>query len=208
MTQCNSLNLKEVASAITSDSLDAAKKAITIECQEYLSWVGFMSLKIEEIACISDQKKLAKALALVMLGHLPTKPITCPFCIQYTGDKICKGCGYAQTHGGRCDEDTSAFNRFIEAFQELGKAILQDQDDSELLPDIEQGKQKLREFASVSAEKARQMMEDLPEASADQFMEIKALYLDQMVGLIPVHFFLNAVVIEQKKIRKALKDYW
>lgn len=208
MTQRNTRDLKKATCAITSDSLEAARKAIAIECREYLGRTGIMSTKIEDIACASDQKKLAKAFALTMLGHLPTKPITCPFCIQYSDDRTCQGCGYAQIHGGRCDEDTSAFNRFIEAFQDLGKAILQDQDDSELLLDIERGKQMLREFVDISTEKSRQMLEELAEASAEQLMEIKALYLDQMVGLIPVRFFSNAVEIEHKKVRKRLKDYW
>lgn len=220
MTKCNVRDLKEAACAITSDSLDAAKKAIIIECSEYISWAGLMRPKIEGIACASDKKKLARALTLTMLGHLPTKPITCPFCIQYSGDKTCKGCGYALTHGGRCDEDTSAFSCFIEAFQELGKAVLQDQDDGkilldnqirldgEILLDLEQGKQMLREFIDCSIGKARQILEDLPAASTDQLMEVKALYLDQMICLIPLRFFSHPVRNKHKKVREALKDYW
>jgi hypothetical protein len=208
MIQYSLRDLKEATFALTSDSLSAAKKAIIIECREYLSWVGIMSPKIEGIAWAPNQKTLAKALMLTMLGHLPTKPITCPFCIQYSGDKTCMGCGYAMTHGGRCDEDTSAFIRFIEAFHELGKAIYQDQDDSERIPNIEEGKQMLLEFVDCSAAKTRQMLEDLPDASADRFMEIKALYLDQMICLIPSRFFSNVVKNEHQKVVKALKDYW
>lgn len=63
--------------------------------------------------------------ALTMLGQLPTRPETCPFCLQYGSDPSCRGCGYALSHS-RCDSDASAFSLFIEAFQELGKAIYQD----------------------------------------------------------------------------------
>jgi hypothetical protein len=48
----------------------------------------------------------------------------------------------------------------------------------------------------------------LPDASADRFMEIKALYLDQMICLIPSRFFSNVVKNEHQKVVKALKDYW
>jgi hypothetical protein len=208
MNQYDLSDLKEATSDIALDSLYAAKKAIAVDCREYIIWTGIMSPKVEEIACPSDQKKLAKAITLTMLGHLPTKPITCPFCIQYSGDQACRGCGYARTHGGRCDEDTSAFSRFIEAFHELGKAILQDQDDCKLTLDIEQGKAMLHEFVDSSAAKARQLLEDLPETSVDRLMEIKALYLDEMICLIPIFFFSKEVEIERQRVRKELQHYW
>ena len=71
----------------------------------------------------AELHKFARALSLTLLGHLPTRPGTCPFCIQYDRDQACTGCGYAATHG-RCDAEDSAFSLFIEAFQELGRSDL------------------------------------------------------------------------------------
>ena len=116
--------LEAAASLIDTESLDAAKAAIIIVCQEYLRWADRFIRRLETVE--PDQlHKFGRALALTLLGHLPTRPGTCPFCIQYGKSRSCQGCGYAATHG-RCDADDSSFSLFIEAFQELGKAIYQD----------------------------------------------------------------------------------
>lgn len=202
-------DLEKASLTISTESLEKAKKAISIDCAEYLKWARLLAERLEGISSDMDQKKFAKALALTMLGYLPTKPTTCPFCIQYSGDRTCKGCGYALTHGGRCDEETSAFKLFIEAFQDLGKAILQDHHEAhELSLDAEEGLQMLQKSINGSIMKAEQMIRDLPDASINQLMEIKARYLDQMICLIPLCFFSDDVQDEYTKVRETLKDYW
>ena len=201
-------DLEKASLTISSESLEEAKKAISIDCAEYLKWARLLDERLEGISSGMDQEKFAKALALTMLGALPTKPITCPFCIQYSSDRTCKGCGYALTHGGRCDEETSAFKRFIEAFQDLGKAILQDHETHDLLLDAEEGLQMLQKSIDGSIVKAEQMIQDLPDASTNQLMEIKARYVDQMICLIPLCFFSDDVQNEYTKVRERLKEYW
>jgi hypothetical protein len=201
-------DLEKASLTISSESLEEAKKAISIDCAEYLKWAKLLAERLKGISSDIDQKKFAKAMALTMLGYLPTKPITCPFCIQYSGDRTCKGCGYALTHGGRCDEETSAFKQFIEAFQDLGKAILQDHETHRLSLDAEERLQMLQKSINCSIMKAEQMIQDLPDASTNQLMEIKARYLDQMICLIPLCFFSDDVQNEYTNVRESLKNYW
>jgi hypothetical protein len=208
ITKASNQDLEKASRTISSESLQEAKKAISIDCAEYLKWARLLAEKLKGFSSDKDQKKFAKALALTILGYLPTKPITCPFCIQCSGDRTCKGCGYALTHGGRCDEETSAFKGFIEAFHDLGKAILQDHRTHELSLDAEEGLHMLRKSIDGSIMKAEQILEDLPDASTSQLMAIKARYLDQMICLIPLGFFSDEVQNEYTKVRERLKDYW
>ena len=93
--------LEAAASLITLESLDAANAAVIISCQEYLRRADLFSRRLATVE--PDQlHKFGRALALTILGHLPTRPGTCPFCIQYERSRSCEDCGYATTHG-RCD---------------------------------------------------------------------------------------------------------
>ncbi len=214
--------LEVVAIAIDPASLEAAKAAITESCQEYTRWADLFSRRLETVEP-SGLHKFARALVLTMLGHLPTRPGTCPFCIQYGRDKSCQGCGYGVTHG-RCDSDTSAFSRFIEAFMELGRVVYQDitandaanetgsdrkcESSRESCCHPMNPKQQLCEFIAATTESARLMQKDLPTLSTMKLMEKKAAYLDHMISLIPIGFF-SAEVCEQRRIvLEALEDYW
>ena len=86
--------LEAAALAIDPASLEAAKAAITESCQEYIRWADLFSRRLETVEP-SGLHKFARALGLTMLGHLPTRPGTCPFCIQYGRDKSCRGRGAA-----------------------------------------------------------------------------------------------------------------
>lgn len=212
--------------AIDPASLEAAKAAITESCQEYIRWANLFSRRLETVEP-SELHKFARALVLTMLGHLPTRPGTCPFCIQYGRDRSCQGCGYGVTHG-RCDDENSAFSRFIEAFQELGRVVYQDitakdaEKDAakETEPDGENessnesrchpmnSKEQLCEFIVATTESARRMHEDLPTLGTMKLMEKKAAYLDHMISLIPRDIFSADVCERCRIVRKALKDYW
>ena len=119
----------------------------------------------------AELHKFARAFSLTLLGHLPTRPGTCPFCIQYDRDKSCTGCGYAATHG-RCDAEDSAFSLFIEAFQELGRAIYQDTGELGCSP--HDARMHLNLTIKVSRDVAMRLQEDLPSAGAQRLMELKA----------------------------------
>lgn len=200
--------LEAAASAITPKTLEAAKSAIAFCCEEHLRWSGIFLKRLETVPA-ADLHKFARAMALTMLGHLPTRPATCPFCIQYGGDRSCLGCGYALTHG-RCDSDDSAFSRFIEAFQDLGKAIYQDHDTGigELRCDPAKVRNELRMAISESVKLAERMQQDLTQTSALHLMELKASYLDRMVGLMPLDLLSIEVLEKRQLVGKTLKNYW
>jgi hypothetical protein len=196
--------LEAAASLIDTESLDAAKAAIVMVCQEYLLWADLFQRRLESVE--PDQlHKFARALALTLLGHLPTRPDTCPFCIQYGKSQSCQGCGYAATHG-RCDCSDSSFSLFIEAFQELGKAIYQDTGQLNCPPD--EARQRLNDSIQGSRALAERMMADLPSASALALMERKARYLDQMIRLLPVELLDREVAERCRLVQETLSNYW
>jgi hypothetical protein len=199
-------DLERATSTIAPQSLLAARSAVATDCALYIRWAEALSEKVDSIKRAADLKKLAKAVALVHLGYLPTRPNTCPFCIQYAGDLACRGCGYAKTHGGRCDQDTSAFRLFIGAFQDLGSAIYQDND----LPDIDlkEGKSMLHDYIEKSIGAARRMPGALGRGSTLKFMEAKALFLKQAALLLPICLFSKEVREKHHRVLEMLKDYW
>lgn len=196
--------LADVASEINSQTLQSAKAAVAASCKEYIRWADLFSLRLESLL---NEKlhKIARAFALTLLGHLPTRPATCPFCIQYGHDKSCTGCGYGATHG-RCDEDDSAFSLFIEAFQELGRAVYQDT--AEIGLPADEARQILYSAIAASSERAMQMQKDLPSVGARGLMELKADYLDAMICQIPVQLFGQEVRERTRLVKEALLCYW
>ncbi|NMC10841.1 MAG: hypothetical protein GYA39_07720 [Methanothrix sp.] len=204
MRQNRTSGLQTAASAITQESLHAAKEAIALNCKEHLRWLALFQERLEFVE-FSELHKFARALSLMTLGHLPTRPETCPFCIQYGRDRECQGCGYAATHG-RCDAEDSAFNIFIEAFQELGCAIYQDTGGLNCSPS--EARKLLHDSISESIDAASRMLEDLPSACALQLMECKAAYIDHMVANLPLILLSEDVRERCRFVREALGDYW
>jgi len=196
--------LKAAAEAIDPVALEEAKSAIATSCREYLRWADLFSRRLESLP---DEKlhQFARALALTMLGHLPTRPGTCPFCIQYGRDRACAGCGYAATHG-RCDEDDSAFSLFIEAFQELGRTIYQDTGKMGFPAD--EARHILPSCIQSSIEAFVQMEQALASASTLDLMQLKAQHLREMVDLIPVQLLSQEVAMRRQKVKSALRNYW
>ena len=199
--------LEAAAKDIDLSHLEEAKTAIADTCQEYIRWVQMFSSRLESLP---DEKlhKFARAFSLTMLGHLPTRPGTCPFCIQYGGDRSCTGCGYAVTHG-RCDADDSKFSLFIESFLDLGKLILQDTtapDDADSDPNKK--KRLLHLLLGSSGTLASQMQESLPALSTLQFMQEKQIYISRMVGFIPLSLLSDDVTRQLRVLQDRLKGYW
>ncbi len=196
--------LEAAAEDIDPESLRSAKAAVAVGCEEQLRWIEMLSMRLDTVGP-GDLPKFTRALALTMLGHLPTRPGTCPFCLQYGSDRGCLGCGYALTHG-RCDSDDSAFSLFIEAFQELGRAIYQDTEGRPVHPDI--AKELLQQSLERSKKTARQMQEVIFSASALQLMELKASYLKNMICHLPVKILSYEVEMKSKAVVDHLKNYW
>jgi len=203
MTQ-SAKKLEAAARDINPASLQEAKTAIAASCQEYIRWADLFSSRLESVD--PDRlHKFARAYSLTLLGHLPTRPGTCPFCIQYGRDQACTGCGYAETHG-RCDADDSAFSLFIEAFQELGRAIYQDTGKLGCPPN--DARMHLNFAIKVSNETAMRLQEGLSSAKAQRLMELKAAYLDTMIRLLPVQLLSEEVKEKSLLARRTLLDYW
>ncbi|MDD4447979.1 MAG: hypothetical protein PHN61_09915 [Methanothrix sp.] len=198
--------LETAAKEIDPASLQAAKAAIDINCREYLRWADLFSRRLETIK-LEEMHKFARALSLTLLGHLPTRPATCPFCIQYGLDKSCKGCGYAATHG-RCDADDSAFSLFIEAFQELGRLIYQDTTASQSACLSVKTKGLLFALLQASQEMARKMQKDLPSLSTLQLMRQKQIYIDRMILQLPLCLFSEDVQKQCFILQRSLERYW
>ncbi len=196
--------LEAAASLISLESLDAANAAVIIGCQEYLRWADLFTRR-QETVLPEELHKFGRALALTMLGHLPTRPGTCPFCIQYGRSQSCQGCGYAGTHG-RCDADDSTFSIFIEAFHTLGRAIYQDAGGLKRHPD--DARKELRASIQASRDLTVQMIEFLPTTSALKLMERKAWYLDQMIRVLPMALMDQDVGERCSLVQKALLNYW
>ena len=196
--------LEEAAEAIDPASLQTAKSAVTTSCQEYIRWADLFSRRLEAVEA-AELHKFARAFSLTLLGHLPTRPGTCPFCIQYERDKSCTGCGYAATHG-RCDAEDSAFSLFIEAFQELGRAIYQDTGELGCSP--HDARMHLNLTIKVTRDVATRLQEDLPSAGAQRLMELKAAYLDAMICLLPVLLLSEEIRERSRLVRRTLLNYW
>jgi hypothetical protein len=196
--------LEAAAKDIDLESLQAAKSAVATSCQEYVRWADLFSRRLETVEA-AKLHKFARAFSLTLLGHLPTRPGTCPFCIQYDRDKSCTGCGYAATHG-RCDAEDSAFSLFIEAFQELGRVIYQDTGELGCSP--HDARMHLNLTIKVTRDVAMRLQEDLPSAGAQRLMELKAAYLDTMIKLLPDEILSEEVVRKRRLVEKMLLDYW
>ncbi len=196
--------LDAAAKDIDLASLQAAKSAVAASCAEYVRWADRFSCRLESIES-GELHKFARAFSLTLLGHLPIRPGTCPFCIQYDRDRACTGCGYAATHG-RCDADDSAFSLFIEAFQELGRSVYQDT--GELGCSHHDARLHLNLSIKVSRDLAMRLQEDLPSAGALRLMELKAAYLDAMIRLLPGLLLSEEVRERCLLVRRMLLNYW
>ncbi|MDM7934446.1 MAG: hypothetical protein QUS08_03550, partial [Methanothrix sp.] len=117
----------------------------------------------------------------------------------------CEGCGYAEVHG-RCDEEDASFGLFIEAFQDLGRAIYQDTEEGCLSQD--QASALIHSWLSASIDAARAMKDRLEPLSPGEFMEAKAWYLGRMISFIPSELFSDDVGRAVQTVRLRLEDYW
>lgn len=205
--------VQAAAEAIHPAALDEAKAAIATSCREYLRWAGLFSLRLQSLPD-GELHRFARAFSLTLLGHLPTHPGTCPFCIQYGKDRSCSGCGYAATHG-RCDEDDSAFSVFIEAFQELGRMIFQDTISQENISSPEffdrhaiENRRDLHFHLNKSMNTACRMEQSLPPLTTLQLMEAKQIYIGRMIDHIPISLFSDDGRHQFLAVKDSLMRYW
>jgi len=202
--------LLSAAAAIDAACLEQAAAAVAEGCRELSCWAGIFSRRLKGLSS-EEAHTFTRALSLTMLGHLPARPATCPFCIQYGRDRSCSGCGYAATHG-RCDEDTSAFSVFIEAFLELGRIIYQDAEGRPV--QMQEASAILGESISMAQARAGRMAEDVQGLSPGQecrtvhLMLLKARYIEDMIGLLPLRLLSSEAMRGAQQVKDALRDYW
>jgi 2-oxo-4-hydroxy-4-carboxy--5-ureidoimidazoline (OHCU) decarboxylase len=196
--------LETAALEINPEALDAARVAIAEGCHECLRWTRIFRDRLDSV---NDEEvhRFARAFSLIMLGVLPTKPSTCPFCSQYGQDRGCLGCGYARTHGP-CNFEDSSFSLFIEAFHELGRAIYQDMSFGRSDPSAA-GRILLKSIDS-SEHAAQGLLSELQEASTFRLMELKASYMDRMIGCLPLALLSEDIGEMCAGVRECLKNYW
>lgn len=205
--------LQAAAEAIHPAALEEAKAAIATSCREYLRWADLFSLRLQSLP-EEELHQFARAFSLTLLGHLPTRPGTCPFCIQYGKDRSCSGCGYAATHG-RCDEDDSAFSVFIEAFQELGRVIFQETTFQNTISGPEffdrheiEKRRDLHFHLNESMNLASRMEQSLPTLPTLQLMEAKQIYIGRMIDHVPISLFSEDVGHQFLAVKESLMRYW
>ncbi|HOT06917.1 MAG: hypothetical protein A4E45_00107 [Methanosaeta sp. PtaB.Bin039] len=164
--------------------------------------------------------RLAKAASLMICGQLPVRPETCPFCQEYA-DSRCQQCGYAQTHGGICNLDSSAFVAFLEAFGKMGLAIKSPHDilqpGGKGMPSKEESVDSLRSIIQDSLAQARYLtgifasfLDMYPDESGGfDLMAAKQRYLLDMISALPLAATgsKNAQG-ERDQVLQRLLDYW
>jgi len=196
--------LEEAAASIDAASLEVAREAVITGCQELVYWLELFSRRLDGVEP-EKEHKFARALALTILGHLPTRPGTCPFCVQYGQSRSCLGCGSAAPLG-RCVSDQSSFSLFIEAFCELGRAIHQDTEGLNCHPD--DARLSLEHCIRSSLRLAAEMMEDIDSLCTRELMERKARYLGQMIDTLPKELFGPEIMESWRRVHEMLRNYW
>jgi len=206
-------DLKLAASTISPESLKEARGAIEARSCKFLTKLDILERGLDKVRTFQDAKKFSCALAMYQLAYLPTKPETCPFCVQHSGGNRCEGCGYAKTHGGRCDKDTSAFAQFIEAIYDLAGAIHSIQDEGENKGadplDLDLAKKSLQESIYTSREATMRFISDISNDSTYELMETKARYIGEILQAMPLEL-MNSKDAKLAHLRsyEKLERYW
>lgn len=206
-------DIKLAASTISSESLKEARGAIEARSCKFLTKLDILEQGLDKVRTFQDAKKFSCALAMYQLAYLPTKPETCPFCVQHSGGNRCEGCGYAKTHGGRCDADTSAFAQFIEAIYDLAGAIHSIQDEGENKGadplDLDLAKKSLQESICASRKATMWFISEISNDSTYKLMETKARYIGEILQAMPIEL-INSKDAKLAHLRSCekLKRYW
>ena len=198
--------------AVTIDllSLEEAKGAIAVGCRLSLKRLDRLERGLEKVRTAWDAGRFARALSMYLLASLPLMPRTCPFCVQHSGGNRCGGCGYAETHGGRCDAETSAFGQLIEAVYDLAGLIHAIRDGpSTGAADPEDAKRGLAASIARSREAAERLLAELAGAEVSGLMEAKRGYVGAILDALPAGIIGSTEVDRAiKEVKSKLERYW
>lgn len=217
-----SVELELAANGVSQAALSRAIEGIHLRCEEMIE--NLRVLERSFLTKTNDVEMLGKMVSitsLYILGYLPVRPDTCPFCQEFA-DARCHECGYAKTHGGICNTDGSIFVRFIESLQEIGFSLVRpfsldpafygQPDETEIkLDEVSSSILSLIKGSIEVTESFEEMLERLDpnrEGSVRKLMEIKARYIRDMIELLPLDYLSNDVVIIQKELLRYVDLYW
>ncbi len=185
---------EEAASGISQRSLSKAKDATRIRAERFLDILKAMEGRLQ---AVDRDHRFAKALALYELAYLPLRPEMCPFCLEYADDR-CEECGYAKTHGGICDRESSRFVQLTDAINELAISIkFSDAEDLDI--DV------LESSIDSARTSTLALISKLEGLDASGFMQTKSWYIKNILSAIPVKGSLEQ--LRQECLKRA-ERYW
>lgn len=201
---------ERAAAAIDPSSLKEAKEAIDVGCLLFLERLDRLEGGLMRVRSAQDVNRFSRALAMYLLASLPLKPEFCPFCVQHSGGNRCQGCGYAETHGGRCDADASAFGQLAEAVIDLA-GVIHEVRESPSVPAIDpaEARERLKDSIDRSRKAARDLLVAVSGASVSQLMEAKRSYIGAILKALPVDLIGSSEVFRSLEVVGAkLERYW
>ena len=202
--------LERAAASIDGVSLEEAKGAIAARCRIFLKQLDRLEGGLDRVNTAGEARRFALALSMFLLASLPLRPETCPFCVQHSGGNRCGACGYAETHGGRCDAETSAFGQLAEAVDDLAGRLhrLRTDAPSESVHPWD-ARNKLKTSVVESREAAELLLAEVAEADVAGLMEAKRDYIERILDAIPAGIIGSQHVDEALEgVRERLARYW
>lgn len=203
-------DLEMAAESIDPASLEEARRAIGVGCREFLNRLEVLEGGLTRVRTARDVGRFARALSMYLLASLPLRPETCPFCVQHSGGNRCRDCVYAETHGGRCDTETSAFGLLIEAVIDLAGEIHDIQEDPQAAgPYPGQETEVLKVSIERSWEATEVLMLNILEATVGDLMVAKRGYIEAILNALPTDLIDSPEVDRSlEEVRSKLKRYW
>jgi hypothetical protein len=201
---------ERAAATIDSLSLKEAREAIAVGCQLFLKRLDRLEGGLMRVRSAQDVNRFSRALAMYLLASLPLKPETCPFCVQNVGGNRCQGCGYAETHGGRCDADASAFGQLVEAVIDLA-CVIHEIQEGPAVPaiDPDEAIERLKDSIDRSRKAARDLLAATSTASVSSLMEAKRGYIEAILKALPSDLIGSSEVFRSlKEAESKLVRYW
>ncbi len=190
-------------------SLEEARGAVEARSLLFLMRLDRLEAGLSKVRTAREAARFAMATAMFLLDSLPLRPEACPFCVQNAGGCRCQGCGYAETHGGRCDADASAFGQLIEAVIDLAGEIHSIREGPSEVGDPEMLMKELEASLDRSREAAEALLADIAEADVAGLMEAKRKYVGAILEAIPVGSIGSREVDRRiGDVASRLEEYW
>lgn len=213
-------SLQDAADAVSPTALQAALRAILERAESLNRMLGLLESGLDRVRTPEEADRFARAVALYEMAYLPVRPETCPFCQEYADDR-CGECGYARTHGGICNRDSSSFVAFIEALNLLGTAvkaipdpsIFTSQPKGDFVNTKEILQRSIDDAAKATAELIRDLLtvdDETPSKRATSYlMDQKAMYLRRMIRIMPLAA-IHSPEPERlcREVLSSLERYW